>query len=154
MRLTKRLAAAMGPNRGSIATDTKLPERPLARRVLAFFPALPALCVLLLVIIQQWRGGERSLLPLTAFTRFQLPIRLPRWFVGPGPRRGFGEAGQRDRGFVIFSASLSSLASTLPSKGTTPFAHPRTAYAYWMEGLRRARGLLLTHPRGMRLTKR
>ena len=55
-----------------------------------------------------WRGGERSLLPLTAFTRFQLPIRLPRWFVGPGPRRGFGEAGQRDRGFVIFSASLSS----------------------------------------------
>ena len=109
MRLTKRLAAALDPNRGSIATDTELPERPLARRVLAFFPALPALCICsLLVTIQQWRGGERSLLPLTAFTRFQLPIRLPRWFVGPGPRRGFGEAGQRDRGFVIFSASLSS----------------------------------------------
>ena len=31
MRLTKRLAAALDPNRGSIATDTKLPERPLSR---------------------------------------------------------------------------------------------------------------------------
>ena len=49
-------------------------------------------------------------------------VRKVRAVVGPGPRRGFGEAGQRDRGFVIFSASLSSLASTLPSKGTTPFA--------------------------------
>ena len=37
------------------------------------------------------------------------------------------ESGSDSNNPCRFSASLSSLASTLPSKGTTPFAHPRTA---------------------------